>query len=93
MRAQFLKAVGLLFNFLVVFEANQEVTLRSNFPWAYKNSYRAFSMRTGWYDFSDVKSSKMLSFLSVAEAHGLIYPRPLDENFSFADQCFSSRRT
>ena len=30
---------------------------------------------TGWYDFSDVKSSKMLSFNSVAEAHGLIYPR------------------
>ena len=29
---------------------------------------------TGWYDFS--KSSKMLSFGSVAEAHGLIYPRP-----------------
>ena len=31
---------------------------------------------TGWYDFSNVKSSKMLSFYSVAEAHGLIYPSP-----------------
>ena len=31
---------------------------------------------TGWYDFPDVKSSKMLSFYSVAEALGLIYPRP-----------------
>ena len=41
---------------------------------------------TGWYDFSDVKSSKMLSFDSVAEAHGLIYPRPSGENFSFACQ-------
>ena len=39
---------------------------------------------TGWYDFSNVKSSKMLSFRSVAEANGLIYPRPSDENFSFA---------
>ena len=75
--------------------------LRSNFPWACKISYRAFSMRskvrtyntkiflitkkakTGWYDFSNVKSSKMLSFYSVAEAHGLIYPRPSGENFSF----------
>ena len=39
---------------------------------------------TGWYDFSDVKSSKMLSFCSVAEAHDLNYPRPWGENFSFA---------
>ena len=39
---------------------------------------------TGWYDFSDVKSSKLLSFNSVAEADGLIYPRPFGENFSFA---------
>ena len=39
---------------------------------------------TGWYDFSNVKSSKMLSFYSVAEAHGLIYPRPSGRNFSFA---------
>ena len=31
---------------------------------------------TGWYDFSNIKSSKMLSFHVVAEAHGLIYPRP-----------------
>ena len=38
---------------------------------------------TGWYDFSNVKSSKMLSFYSVAEAYGLIYPRPSGENFSF----------
>ena len=36
----------------------------------------------GWYDFSDVKYSKMLSFDSVAEAHSLIYLRPLEENFS-----------
>ena len=39
---------------------------------------------TGWYHFSNVKPSKMLSFYSVAEAHGLIYPRPSGENFSFA---------
>ena len=26
----------------------------------------------------------MLCFFSVAEAHGLLYPRPSDENFSFA---------
>ena len=33
MRVQFLKTVGLLFNFLVVFEANQGVTLmEDNFP-------------------------------------------------------------
>ena len=40
---------------------------------------------TGWYDFSDVKYFKMLSFNSVGEADGLIYPRPSGENFSFAD--------
>ena len=40
---------------------------------------------TGWYDFSNVKSSKMLSFCQVAEAHGLIYPRPSGENFRFAE--------
>ena len=39
---------------------------------------------TGWYDFSNVKSSKMLSFYLVAEAHGLIYLRPSGKNFSFA---------
>ena len=39
---------------------------------------------TGWYDFSNVKSSKMLSFDSVSEAHGLIYLCPSDRNFSFA---------
>ena len=39
---------------------------------------------TGWYDFSNIKSSKMLSFDSVAETNGLIYPRPWDKNFSFA---------
>ena len=37
---------------------------------------------TEWYDFSDVKSSKMLSFDKAAEAYGLKYPRPLGENFS-----------
>ena len=48
---------------------------------------------TGWYDFSNVKSSKKLSFYSAAEAHGLIYPLSCSENFSFACrsvfQCFS----
>ena len=39
---------------------------------------------TRWYDFSDVKSSEMLSFYSVAEAHGLIYLRSFGENFSSA---------
>ena len=39
---------------------------------------------TEWYDFPNIKSSKMLSFDSVAEAHGLIYPRSSSENFSFA---------
>ena len=39
--------------------------------------------KTEWYDFSNVKLSKMLGFLSVAEACGLIYPCPLDNNFSF----------
>ena len=39
---------------------------------------------TGWYDFSDVKYSRMLSFYSVAEAHGLICLRSSGENFSFA---------
>ena len=37
---------------------------------------------TEWYNFSNVKSSKMLSFDSVAEAYGLIYPRLFGENFS-----------
>ena len=39
---------------------------------------------TEWYDFPNVKSTKMLSFLSVVEAYGLIYPRPLGENSCFA---------
>ena len=39
---------------------------------------------TDWYDSANVKSSKMLSFDSVAEAHDLIYPRPSSKNFSFA---------
>ena len=39
---------------------------------------------TGWHDFSNVKFSKMLSFDSVVEAHGPIYPCPSGENFSFA---------
>ena len=34
---------------------------------------------TELYDFSNFKSSKMLSFDSVAEAYGLICPRPLGE--------------
>ena len=40
---------------------------------------------TEWYDFSDVKSSEMLSLDSVAEAYDLIYPRLSGENFSFVD--------
>ena len=36
------------------------------------------------YDFSNVKSSKMLSFFPVTGAYGLIYPRSSGENFSFA---------
>ena len=39
----------------------------------------------GWYDFPNVKFSKMLSFYPVAEAHGLIYSRPAGENFRFAE--------
>ena len=39
---------------------------------------------TEWCDFSNIKSSKMLSFDSVAEAYGPIYPRPLGENLIFA---------
>ena len=30
-----------------------------------------------------LKFSEMLSFLSVAEAYGMIYPFPSDDNFSF----------
>ena len=36
------------------------------------------------YAFSNVKLSKRLRLFSVAEVHGLIYPRPSGENFSFA---------
>ena len=39
---------------------------------------------TGRYDFTNVKLSKVLRFFSVAEAHGLIYPRPSGKNFRFA---------
>ena len=40
--------------------------------------------KTEWYDFPTLlKFSKMLSFLPVAEAYGLIYPCPPDDNFSF----------
>ena len=35
-----------------------------------------------------VKSSKLLTFFSVAEAYGLIYPRPSGENFSFVVGAF-----
>ena len=38
---------------------------------------------TKWHNFSNVKSSKILNFDSVAEAYGLIYPRPSGKNFSF----------
>ena len=39
---------------------------------------------TELYDFSNVKSFKMLSLDSIAEAYALIYPRPSGKNFSFA---------
>ena len=39
--------------------------------------------KTEWFDFSNVERSKMLSFLSVAEAYGLIYPCSLGESFRF----------
>ena len=39
---------------------------------------------TEWYDFANVKFPRMLSFFSVVEAYGLIYPRPSGENSSFA---------
>ena len=46
-------------------------------------SNHAKKAKTEWYDFSNVKSSKMLSFDSVAEAYGLIYPRPWGKNVNF----------
>ena len=33
------------------------------------------------YDFLNVKFTKMLSFFTVGEAYGLIYPRPSGEHF------------
>ena len=39
---------------------------------------------TEWYDSPSVKSTEMLSFVSVVEAYGLIYPRLSGENSSFA---------
>ena len=39
---------------------------------------------TEWYDFPNVKFTKMFSFFSVIEAYGLIYPGPSGENSSFA---------
>ena len=39
---------------------------------------------TEWYDFPTLSLLKMLSFFSVVEAYGLIYPRPSCENSSFA---------
>ena len=48
----------------------------------FSNHTKSYAM-TEWYDFSNVKSSKMLSFDPVAEAYGLIYPRFSGENFSF----------
>ena len=47
--------------------------------------------KTGWYAFTNVKLSKMLRFFSVAEAHGLIYPRPLGENFRLACLLYTFR--
>ena len=45
------------------------------------------------YDFSIVKLTKMLRFLLVAEAHGLIYPRPSGENFSFTKPIYELLKT
>ena len=39
------------------------------------------------YDFSSNKFTKMLRFLSVVEAYGLIYPGPSGKNSSFALLC------
>ena len=39
---------------------------------------------TEWYDFPNVKFTKMSGFFSVVEAYVLIYPRPSGENSSFA---------
>ena len=50
----------------------------------YKTPNLSSHTKTGQYAFSNIKIPKKLSFFSVAEAHGLIYPRPLGENFSFA---------
>ena len=44
---------------------------------------------TEWYYFFNAKSSKMLSFFPVAEAYGLIYPRPSGVNSSFVYEIFS----
>ena len=62
----------------------------------HKISHRAFSMRSKSLNVQNTKSfqsrkrqdgilflTKKLRFFSVAEAHGLIYPRPSGENFSF----------
>ena len=40
---------------------------------------------TEWYDFPNVKSSKMLSFSLVAETCGLIYPQPSGEDSVLLD--------
>ena len=45
------------------------------------------SMLCQWYDFPNVKFTKMLSFFSVVEAYGLIYPCPSGEDSSFACLC------
>ena len=41
------------------------------------------------YAFSNVKLSRKLRFFSVAEAHGLIYPRPSEQNVSFTTNVIS----
>ena len=52
-----------------------------------KHQIFSITQKTGRYAFSNVKLSKKLCFFLVAEAHGLIYPRPSGENFSFAHTC------
>ena len=43
---------------------------------------------TEWYDFPNVNFTKILSLFSVVDAYGLIYPRLLGENSSFAHSSF-----
>ena len=44
---------------------------------------------TEWYDFSNVKYSKMLSFDSVAEAYWPDLPSPIGRKFQFCEHTFT----